>query len=129
MESKHHLLSENMTTFMRQLLEDFDNPCLEVDNQASSQFQPRDVDINTVVQLGETIGRGRYGLVRKGVLLSTGEIVAVKIIQKNELQSRDVECILVGCDGNRMMNVERVSCYVCFEKASSYHLIERLLSE
>lgn len=103
MESKHHLLSENMTTFMHQLLEDFDNPSLEVDNQATSEFQPRNVDINTVVRLGETIGRGRYGLVRKGYLLSTGEIVAVKIIQKNELQPRDFECILVRCEDGVMI--------------------------
>ena len=82
---------------MDYLLENFD--CFTEDGddkEEEKDLEARTVNIMNVVQFGEAIGRGKYGIVRKGIYLDTNEVVAVKIIQKNEQQPRDIECIKVS---------------------------------
>ena len=81
---------------MDYLLDNFNCFTEETGEEEEKDFEARTVDIMTDVQLGEAIGRGKYGIVRKGLYLDTNEVVAVKIIQKNEQQPRDIECIKVS---------------------------------
>lgn len=46
---------------------------------------------NKVYNLGKTIGSGSFGKVHLGLHIPTGEKVAVKIIDKLKLNSRDLE--------------------------------------
>lgn len=83
---------------MSQILENFDDPDSCMDFNEVGLFDATEVDISTVVEFGEIIGRGNYGLVRKGLLLSTNETVAIKIIQKSELKAADIDRIKVHVD-------------------------------
>lgn len=96
-ESRSFLLNDKIQHSMDYLLDNFD--CFTEDGddkEEEKDFEARTVNIMNVVQFGEAIGRGKYGIVRKGIYLDTNEVVAVKIIQKNEQQPRDIECIKVS---------------------------------
>ena len=43
--------------------------------------------------LFDSIGKGKYGLVKKGVHKTSGKEVAVKIIKKKELKTTDIEML------------------------------------
>ena len=113
---------------MKYLLDNFDSFIDDdVDGEDVDSFEARRVDILTVVQFGDAIGRGKYGIVRKGVYLETNEVVAIKIIQKNEQQPKDIECITV-CSMKLLSRIERVSNHVLLAKTSQCDFLKGLLS-
>jgi serine/threonine protein kinase len=44
-------------------------------------------------ELGESLGKGKYGLVKKGKHKKSGKEVAVKIVKKKDLSLKDVELL------------------------------------
>lgn len=94
-DKKSHLITDSLSSFMNQILENFESYEDSLDVSTVSEMDAREVDISTVVRIGDMLGRGNYGVVRKGQLVATNELVAVKIIQKAELKPRDIECIKV----------------------------------
>lgn len=67
--------------------------------------------------LGETIGKGTFGMVKIGLHLITGEKVAVKVLEKSRIvQTADVERVareIKILKRNRHMNVIQVVCSLC----------------
>ena len=106
-ELRPFLLNDKIQNSMDYLLDNFNCFTEETGEEEEKDFEARTVDIMTVIQLGEAIGRGKYGIVRKGLYLDTNEVVAVKIIQKNEQKPRDIECIKVS-SMKHQSNVERM---------------------
>ncbi len=42
-------------------------------------------------ELAETLGKGKYGVVKKGTHKKSGKVVAIKIVNKKELSVKDNE--------------------------------------
>jgi serine/threonine protein kinase len=76
-------------------LEGFNDANADTEVISISELTAAEVNIFDIVQLGEVLGQGKYGMVHKGILLSTGENVAVKKICKADLSEKDMLCLKV----------------------------------
>ena len=88
-------MSPNIITYIDNLADGFDDTMADTDPIDVSELEANFVDIKMLVSLGDVLGHGKYGVVRKGQLLNTRETVAVKIIKKSDLNERDLFCIKV----------------------------------
>ena len=88
--SKADLLSPYMITYIDNLVDGFDDSSEDVDPIAVSELEATPVDISTIVYFGKTLGHGKYGIVK-----STGEEVAIKIIRKEDLSEKELVCLKV----------------------------------
>lgn len=93
--SKADLLSPYMITYIDNLVDGFDDSSEDVDPIAVSELEATPVDISTIVYFGKTLGHGKYGIVKRGILKSTGEEVAIKIIRKEDLSEKELVCLKV----------------------------------
>lgn len=50
-------------------------------------------NLHDFYELKENLGKGKYGLVKKGIHKKSGKIVAIKIVKKKELSLKDVELL------------------------------------
>jgi len=57
--------------------------------EALRQIIGHSSDISSTYDIQETLGRGKYGEVKRGVHKATGKQVAVKIVNKRELSLKD----------------------------------------
>ena len=49
--------------------------------------------IRDIYQIGPTIGRGSYSIVRLAKCRDTSELVAIKIFKKSEMDDYEIDCI------------------------------------
>ena len=92
---KADLLSPNMITYIDNLIDGFDDSYEDMDPITVSELEAIAVDISTIVYFGKTLGHGKYGTVKRGILKSTGEEVAIKIIRKEDLSEKELVCLKV----------------------------------
>lgn len=50
-------------------------------------------NLHDYYDLNESLGKGKYGLVKRGVHKKSGKEVAVKIVKKKELSLKDMELL------------------------------------
>ena len=50
-------------------------------------------NLNDFYELGETLGKGKYGVVKQGVHKRTKQDVAIKIVKKKDLSNKDLELL------------------------------------
>lgn len=50
-------------------------------------------NLNDFYELGDTLGKGKYGVVKKGFHKRTKQEVAIKIIKKKDLNNKDLELL------------------------------------
>jgi serine/threonine protein kinase len=50
-------------------------------------------NLHEFYDLKESLGKGKYGLVKKGIHKKSGKEVAVKIVKKKELSIKDIELL------------------------------------
>lgn len=94
-KSKAHLLNPNMITYIDNLLDGFDDTMADMDPIALTELEASNVEINSIVNFGGVLGHGKYGTVKRGILKSSGEEVAIKIICKMDLTEKDLACLKV----------------------------------
>lgn len=84
-----------MLSYISGLVDGFDDTMADADPISLTELEPTDCIITNVLSFGDVLGHGKYGIVRKAVLASTGEVVAAKIIRKSDLSDRDVSALKV----------------------------------
>lgn len=94
---KAELLTKEMLSYIDNLVDAFDDTNIDADPILVDMLEATEVDIHSIVDLKDELGHGKYGIVFRGILRSTGEAVAVKMIRKRDLTEHDVACLKREC--------------------------------
>ena len=127
-KSKQYYLNSHMLSYIDNLVDGFDDTMIDVDPISMTELEASEVNINDILSIGDILGHGKYGVVRKAVILNTNEVVAVKIIRKIDLNEKDVGILKREC---RIMYELRTHPHIISLKdfcqdAKHYYIIEEL---
>lgn len=114
-----------MLSYIDNLVDGFDDTMIDVDPISMTELEASEVNINDILSIGDILGHGKYGVVRKAVILNTNEVVAVKIIRKIDLNEKDVGILKVVLFSSP--HAARMSNHVRAAHPPTHHLTEGFL--